>query len=61
MAGEIANRNFTRGEWRRYFPDEPYHRTFRKLPWPSDLPESGTKQAEQKEQELPPTEEVSSR
>ncbi len=37
MAGEIANRNFTREEWWRYFPDEPYRRTFPKLLWPSDL------------------------
>ena len=57
IAGRIANRNFTRDEWRQYVPDEPYHRTFRKLPWPSDLPETERKQAEQKEQELPPSEE----
>jgi hypothetical protein len=39
IAGGIANRNFTGEEWRQYFHEEPYHRTFRKLPWPSDLPE----------------------
>jgi serine/threonine protein kinase len=28
IAGRIANRNFTRDEWRQYFPDEPYRSTF---------------------------------
>ena len=55
-AGQIANRNFTRDEWSQYFPGERYHRTFRELPWPSDLPETEREQAEQKEQELPPSE-----
>ena len=32
LAGQIANRNFTRDEWRQYFPDEPYRRTFPCLP-----------------------------
>jgi WD40 repeat protein len=27
-AGQIANRNFTWGEWREYFPDEPYRALF---------------------------------
>jgi hypothetical protein len=27
-AGRIANRNFTRDEWRQYFPEEPYRPTF---------------------------------
>ena len=31
-AGEIANRNFTRDEWRQYFPDTPYRPTFPDLP-----------------------------
>jgi len=31
-AGQIANRNFTRDEWRQYFPDESYRRTFPDLP-----------------------------
>ena len=56
IAGRIANRNFTRVEWRQYFPGERYHRTFRELPWPSDLSEAERSQAEQKEQELPPSE-----
>ena len=47
IAGWIANRNFTRDEWHQYFPDQPYHRTFRKLPWPSDLPEKEQEQAEE--------------
>ncbi len=33
-AGQIANRNFTRDEWRQYFHDEPYHPTFPDLPVP---------------------------
>ena len=37
-AGEIANRNFTRDEWRHYFPDVPYHATFSNLPVPPDDP-----------------------
>jgi len=31
-AGQIANRNFTRKEWRAYFPETPYHATFPDLP-----------------------------
>jgi hypothetical protein len=27
-AEAIANRNLTRAEWRRYFPDRTYHATF---------------------------------
>ena len=38
IARRIANRNFTLDEWRQYFPDEPYRRTFRDLPWPPSLP-----------------------
>ncbi len=34
IAGEIANRNFTREESRLYFPDEDYRRTFPELPIP---------------------------
>jgi len=56
IAGRIADRNFTGDEWRQYFPQEPYRRTFRELPWPSDLSEAERSQAEQKEQELPPSE-----
>jgi WD40 repeat protein len=36
-AGRIANRNFTRKEWRDYFPETPYRKTFPDLP---DPPES---------------------
>jgi WD40 repeat protein len=38
LAGQIANRNFTRDEWRRYFPDEPYRPTFPDLPVPPEPP-----------------------
>jgi hypothetical protein len=53
IAGQIANRNFTRGEWRQFFPEEPYRRTFRSLPWPHDLPEGERAQAEAWEKEHP--------
>jgi WD40 repeat protein len=36
LAGRIANRNFTRDEWRRFFPDQPYRPTFPDLPIPTD-------------------------
>jgi WD40 repeat protein len=52
-ARQIANRNFTRAEWQQYFPDTPYRRTFRTLPWPSDLPEDEREKAEQRESEQP--------
>ena len=35
-AGQIANRNFTREEWREYFPDTPYRPTFPDLPVPPE-------------------------
>ncbi len=35
-AGRIANRNFTRDEWRQYFPDMPYRATFPALPVPPE-------------------------
>jgi WD40 repeat protein len=35
-AGRIANRNFTRDEWREYFPDTPYRATFPDLPIPPE-------------------------
>jgi hypothetical protein len=35
-AERIANRNLTRGEWRQYLPDMPYHATFGNLPLPTD-------------------------
>ncbi len=37
QAGQIANRNFTRDEWRQYFPDEPYRSTFPELPVPPEV------------------------
>ena len=52
-AGQVANRNFTRGEWRQFFPETPYRRTIRSLPWPHDLPEAEWKQAEAFEKEHP--------
>ena len=52
-AGQTANRNFTRLEWTRYFPETPYRRTIRSLPWPHDLPEAERKQAEAFEKEHP--------
>jgi hypothetical protein len=33
----IANRNFTRAEWSRFFPDQEYRRTSRTFDWPHDL------------------------
>ncbi len=36
-AGQIANRNFTREEWRDYFPERPYHATFPHLPVPPEV------------------------
>jgi hypothetical protein len=36
LAGTIANRNLTWAEWRQYFPEEPYRRTFPDL---TDPPE----------------------
>ncbi|HMB02838.1 MAG TPA: hypothetical protein VKP69_03750, partial [Isosphaeraceae bacterium] len=52
-AGQVANRNFTRGEWRQFFPDTSYRRTIRSFPWPHDLPEAERKQAEAWEKEHP--------
>jgi hypothetical protein len=37
-AGQIANRNFTRDEWRQFFPEEPYRATFPDLPVPPEVP-----------------------
>jgi WD40 repeat protein len=36
-AGQIANRNFTLEEWRKYFPERPYHATFPDLPVPPEV------------------------
>jgi WD40 repeat protein len=43
LAGQIANRNLTRAEWREYFPDTPYRPTFDDLPVP---PETNTARPE---------------
>ncbi len=37
LAGRIANRNFTREEWREYFPETPYRATFPDLPVPPEV------------------------
>ncbi len=37
LAGRIANRNFTRKEWRDYFPETPYRATFPDLPVPPEV------------------------
>jgi hypothetical protein len=36
LAGQIANRNFARAEWRQYFPEEPYRPTFPDLTVPPE-------------------------
>jgi WD40 repeat protein len=36
-AGQIANRNLTRQEWREYFPEESYRATFPDLPVPPEV------------------------
>ncbi len=38
IAGQVANRNFTRDEWRQYFPEDPYRPTFPDLPVPPEVP-----------------------
>jgi hypothetical protein len=39
IAGRIANRNFTRDEWRQFFPERPTYRpTFPDLPIPPEAP-----------------------
>jgi len=35
-AGQVANRNLTRAEWRQYFPNTPYRRTLDNLPAPPE-------------------------
>ena len=52
-AGQTANRNLTRLEWTRYFPETSYRRTIRSVPWPHDLPEAERIQAEAFEKEHP--------
>jgi WD40 repeat protein len=39
-AARIANRNFSRDEWRQYLPDEPYRPTFPELPVPPEVTRS---------------------
>jgi len=58
-AGKLANRDLTWDEWRTYFPETPYRRTIRALPWPHDLPEAERKAAEAWEQEHPATNDAS--
>jgi hypothetical protein len=45
-AGLSLGRNLSKEEWRQYFPDQPYRRTIRSLPWPQDLTEDERTQAE---------------
>jgi hypothetical protein len=52
----VADRNLTREELAKYFPDfpkVPYRRTIRSLPWPHDLPEAERQQAEAREKDHP--------
>jgi len=49
LAGQTVNRNFTRAEWRQFFHEEAYDRTFPGLPWPPDLQESERPTAGQSE------------
>ena len=48
-----ANRNFTRQEWKTFFPDTPYRRTSRSFCFPHDLLEDVKKQAKEWENEHP--------
>jgi hypothetical protein len=57
--GRVANRDLTRTEWSRSFPDEPYRRTIRRLPWPLDLPDNEKTQGEAFEREHPEEDETS--
>ena len=52
-AGQVANRNFTREEWARYFHEVPYRRTVRSLPFAHDLSEDERQRAELWEKEHP--------
>ena len=58
-AGQTANRNFTRKEWSEVFPEAPYRRTIRSLPWPQDLPKAEGEHAEAFEKEHPDVGEAS--
>ena len=37
IASQVANRNFTRDEWRQYFPERPYLAIFPDLPVPPEV------------------------
>ena len=50
-AGHTANRNLMWAEWRLYFPDTPYHRVIKSLPWPDDIPDGERQNAEAIEKE----------
>jgi TIR domain len=52
-AAQVANRNLSRAEWSRFFPDTPYRRTIRSCPWPHDLPEAERERAKAWETEHP--------
>jgi hypothetical protein len=54
-AAQVAHRNFTRAEWRQFFPGTPYRRTIRSCPWPLDLSEDERRRAEAGEREHPTT------
>jgi hypothetical protein len=36
-AERAVGRNFTREEWKELFPDEPYRKTFERLPAPTEV------------------------
>jgi WD40 repeat protein len=38
QAERAVGRNFTREEWKELFPDEPYRKTFERLPAPPEEP-----------------------
>ncbi len=38
QAERAVGRNFTREEWKELFPDEPYRKTFERLPAPPEPP-----------------------
>ncbi len=61
LSGQIASRNLTMEEWREYMLDTSYRRSFRNLPWPMDLERTLRDQAEQREKELRPIEDKSTR
>ena len=50
---ETANRNFTRQEWKQFFPDMPYRRTSRSFCFPRDLTKAELRLTEDWEKEHP--------